>query len=560
MRCRASLLASLLVFAGFATAYGQGGPPPPPPPGPVPPPPVPPGNPITPAKANLGKVLFWDEQLSSSRTVACGTCHIPTKGGSDPRTFVGSPFSVAPGFDGAFGGADDVNGSIGVVRHVEAGSFTNEAPFGLDRQVTSRKAPSMIMAAYSPLLFWDGRADPSFQDPVTGVTTLAAVAALESQAVGPPVSDVEMGHVGRDWPDVIARIVESRPLALSPSLPPSLSAWIAGRTYPELFAEAFGSPVVTASRVAMAIATYERTLVANQSPFDAFLAGVPGALTPQQNAGRNVFLGPGNCVPCHGGNLQTDNQFHNNGVRPIFEDLGRGAITGNPADNGRFRTPTLRNVALRGPYFHNGGFQTLAEVVDFYDRGGDFFVGQDLLIQPLGLTPQQKNDLVAFLGALTDPRVAAGLPPFDRPVLYSESNRVPDHFGAGSPGSGGFTPRFVAFEPAVIGNPNFTFGIADALGGATTLLAIDVARSPPGTTVGGLPFHLAGSFAFTVLPLGTMSGAGAGEGWMAITSPLPPSPGLPGFELVMQAFVVDAAGTGGLAATEGLELLFFVGT
>lgn len=545
---------AFLVLMIVPTAFSQGGPPPP---GPVPPPPVPPGNPITTAKANLGKVLFWDEQLSSSRTVACGTCHIPTKGGSDPRSFVGSPVSTHPGLDALFGTPDDVTGSIGVVRHTAPGPFVNVAPFELARQVTNRKAPSMIFAAYSPRLFWDGRANPSFQDPITGSTTLLANAALESQAVGPPVSDVEMGHIDRDWADVLARLLVARPLALSPQLPPALEAWIADRSYPELFQEAFGSPALNPSRVAMAIATYERTLIANQSPFDAFLAGVPGALTPQQNAGRNVFLGPGNCVPCHGGNLQTDHLFHNNGVRPIAEDLGRGAITGNPGDNGRFRTPTLRNVALRGPYFHNGGFQTLLQVVEFYDRGGDFFVNQDPAINPLGLTPQQKTDLVAFLGALTDPRVAAGLPPFDRPVLYSESDLVPDHFGTGSPGAGGFTPRFVAFEPAVIGSPNFTFGIADARGGAPAFLALDVARSLPGTIVSGLPFHLAGSFAFTVLPLGVTAGTGDGNGWLSVTSALPPSPGLPGFELVMQAFLADPAGVSGFAATEGLELEFF---
>jgi cytochrome c peroxidase len=398
MRCRRPpFLPMLAVFAFTPVAFSQGGPPPPPP-GPVPPPPVPLGNPITPAKVNLGKVLFWDEQLSSSRTVACGTCHIPTKGGSDPRSFVDSPISTHPGFDDLFGTPDDVTGSIGLVRSTASGAFTPDAAFGVERQVTGRKAPSMIMAAYSPRLFWDGRADPVFEDPITGNITLNNLAALESQAVGPFVSDVEMAHVGRDFQDVLDRLAEVDPLALSPQIPAALETWINDRSYPQLFAEAFGTPTITGSRVAMAIATYERTLIANQSPFDAFLAGTPGALTPQQNAGRNVFLGPGNCVPCHGGNLQTDNLFHNNGVRPIFEDLGRGAITGNPADNGRFRTPTLRNVALRGPYFHNGGFQTLAEVVEFYDRGGDFFVNQDILVQPLGLSQQQKNDLVAFLG------------------------------------------------------------------------------------------------------------------------------------------------------------------
>ncbi len=554
---RSVTLSLLLWSLVSATAFSQAPPPPPPPPGPLPPPPVPLGNPITPAKINLGKTLFWDEQLSADRTVACGTCHIPTRGGSDPRSILDSSFATHPGFDTLFGTPDDVTGSPGVVKNSASGALVKEAPFDLVPQVTPRKAPSMINAAYAPRLFWDGRADNVFTDPLTGAVVLQNLAALESQSVGPPVSDVEMGSVSRTWTDVANRITSVTPLALAPVIPPALSLWINGRPYAALFTEAFGSAGITPSRIAMAIATYERSLVSNQSPFDNFLAGVPNALTPQQLAGFNLFTTPGTCVPCHGGPLQTDQAFHNNGVRPIFEDLGRGAITGNPGDNGRFKTPNLRNVALRGPYFHNGEMATLLDVVNFYDRGGDFHLNQDPVIHPLNLNPTQKANLVAFLSALTDPRVAAGVAPFDRPLLYSESAKVPQSYGLGSPGSGGFTPRFVALEPPMLGNPGFTFGIADALGGAPTILALDVAASPPDTVVAGLPFHLAGSFAFTVLPIGSMLGTGAGGGFTSLTWALPNTPTLAGFELFLQAFIVDTDGKNGFATTPGLEIRLF---
>lgn len=526
---------------------------------PLPPVPIPPGNPITTAKTNLGKVLFWEEQMSATGTMACGTCHIPSKGGSDPTSLVSNPFSTHPGLDGVLGTPDDITGSQGVVRNDELGSYLNTGTFGLERQVTNRKAPSMIMAAFAPTLFWDGRAQGPFEDPVTGNVVLNGPVSLENQAVGPPVSDVEMGHVGIDWADVTAKLATVKPLGLATNIPLALTTWINGRTYPQLFQEAFGTPDVTATRIAMAIATYERTLIPNQSPFDAFLAGNPGALTPQQQQGRQLFQTPGNCVPCHGGPLTTDNVFHNNGVRPINEDLGRGAITGNPADNGRFRTPSLRNVALRGPYFHNGRFQTLADVVDFYNRGGDFHINQDPIIHPLGLNATQRAAIVAFLESMTDPRVANELPPFDRPTLYSQSTRVPNPYGIGAAGAGGSIPRFVALEPAYLGNPQFTLSLADGLGGAPTFLGIDIARSAPGTTVSGIPFQLAASFAFTLLPLGNLQGAGAGEGWMSLTSALPNMPTLIGQTIDMQAFFLDPDGKNGLSATRGLELTFFAG-
>jgi cytochrome c peroxidase len=554
------LLPAALVFA-FAvspllvsSAAAQIGPPPPPP---FPPVVAPPGNPITPAKASLGQALFWDEQLSSARTVACGTCHIPAAGGSDPRSAAPGPLAQHPGFDGLFGTDDDLQGSPGVVGTDAANLLQPTDPFAFVPQVTGRKAPTMVNAAFVPALFWDGRAGGAFSDPLTGALLLPFGAALESQAAGPPVSSVEMAHSGRDWADVAARVAASPPLALATDVPAALSAWIAGRDYPAQFGEAFGSPEVTPARIAMAIATYERTLVSDQAPWDDFVAGVPGALTPLQDLGRAVFFGPGRCNICHGGPLFTDNLFHANGVRPPEEDPGLGALTGLPQDQGRFKTPTLRNVALRAPFFHTGSFPTLASVVEFYDRGGDFLQNQDPAIIPLNLTQPQKDALVAFLGALTDPRVAAEAAPFDRPVLYGGSDRQPQPFGLGAAGSGGLVPLHIAQQPPLLGNPALMLGVGRVLGGAPLLLGVDLASSPPGTFVKGVPFHLGLTPAFALLPFGVAQGAGAGLGFASFSVAVPADPDALGVEVVLQWFSVDAGAAGGLAASRGLRFEFF---
>lgn len=524
----------------------------------LPPVPVPPGNPISAAKADLGKVLFWDEQLSSTRTMACASCHLPASGGSDPLSRAPGPLSLHPGADGLFGTADDVRGSPGVVKNEATGLFLKEEPFPLVRQVTGRKAPSMINAAYSPALFWDGRAGGAFDDPLTGTLLLPFNAALESQAAGPPISDVEMAHGGRDWNDVASRIETVEPLALASDIPAALVGFIAGRGYPALFQSAFGSPDVTPARICMAIATYERTLISDQTPFDAFVAGNNQALSQQQRRGLQTFNGPGRCVLCHGGPLFTNQQFVNIGVRPPAEDLGLGGITGQPQDRGRFKVPGLRNVGLRGPYFHNGSQQTLGDVVAFYNRGGDFAQNRDPRIRPLGLSPQQQADLVAFLTVgLTDPRVAAESAPFDRPTLYAETDRVPSGFGAGFPGSGDITPRWLALEPPLVGNPSLTLAIADGLGGATPLLLLDILPAPPGTTLRGMPFHLGGTAALSISALAALFDVGPGEGWRSFSNAIPDSPALAGQTVYLQALLLDAGSPSGLSATPGLALEFF---
>jgi cytochrome c peroxidase len=515
------------------------------------PPAAPAGNPVTAAKAYLGKALFWDEQLSSTRTVSCGTCHFATKGGSDSRTAVGSLRARNAGADGLFNTADDVFGSPGVSLTNADGTYSLSPVYGFGEQVTSRKSLSYVNAGYSNALFWDGRAGAVFTDPLSGTVVLANGAALESQVLGPPVNSAEMAHAGRDWNDVAARISSSKPLALSPDLPAGLKAWVDGRTYPELFAEAFGTGDVTPSRIAMAIATFERTLYSDRTPFDASAQGI-SQLSAAEARGQAVFNGAGRCDTCHTGTLFSDNQFHNIGLRPQSQDPGRFAVTNNANNLGEFRTPSLRNVGLRSPYFHTGQFSTLEEVVDFYNRGGDFDAPNidRNRVRPLGLSAQQRSDLVAFLrNALTDPRVAAGQAPFERPMLYTESDRVPQLTGTGTPGSGGMVPQVAAVEPPLAGNPTFTVAVSNALGGAQAVLVVD--RSDPGA---GPSVPSTGSFARVGAQL---SGVGAGAGVGSVSLQIPDGAAFVGSTFYGRWYVTDPGAAGGVAVSPAFKFTVF---
>ncbi|MBV9927865.1 MAG: DUF4214 domain-containing protein [Acidobacteria bacterium] len=515
------------------------------------PPAAPAGNPVTAAKAFLGKALFWDEQLSSTRTVSCGTCHFATNGGSDSRTVAGSARAKNPGADGLFDTADDVFGSPGVPLNNLDGTYGLSPTYGFREQVTGRKSKSYIDAAFSNTLFWDGRATQTFTDPLTNQVVLQAGAALESQVLGPPVNSAEMGHTGRDWNDVAARVASAKPLALSSDVPAGLRAWIDGRTYPELFAEVFGTSDVTPARIAMAIATFERTVYSDRTPFDLSTQGIT-PLPAAEQRGLNVFNGQGRCNTCHAGVLFSDNQFHNIGLRPQTEDTGRFQVTGNANNMGEFRTASLRNVSLRAPYFHNGRFNTLEEVVDFYNRGGDFDAPNidRNRIRALGLSAQQRSDLVAFLrNALTDPRVAAGQTPFERPMLYTESTRVPALTGAGTPGSGGGVPTMIASEPPLAGNPNFTIAVSNALGGAQAVLVVD--RNDPGA---GPSVPSTGSFARVGVQL---NGGGAGQGTGSVSLQIPNSAAFVGQTFYGRWYVTDAAAAGGVAVSAAVRFTVF---
>ena len=517
-----------------------------------PPPPPNPGNATTGTKVYLGKALFWDEQLSSTRTVACGTCHHSSNGGTDPRSVAQGAKSINPGLDGVLNTQDDVRGSLGVPSNDVSGQYVNVQTYGLAAQVTDRKTASHVNAGYSQELFWDGRANSTFTDPITGLIVLPSNAALESQVLGPPVSSAEMGHNGRDWNDVAARVTASKPLALSPLVPIALQTWINGRTYPELFLEAFGTAEVTPARIAMAIAAFERSLYTDRAPVDLDVAGIQPMSQAARN-GRQIFNGPGNCNLCHAAPLFTDNQFHDIGVRPAIEDTGRQHVTGSVNSAGQFRTPSLRNVGLRQSFFHNGQFRTLQEVVAFYDRGGDFRSQQtnpnrDPRVVPLGLSPGAQNDLVAFLNALTDPRMATEQAPFDRPVLFTESNRVPQIIGSGTAGADGIVPEIQAISPPVYGNPNFTISLNKSLGNATAILVVSQRNYV------ALPAHPSrvGLFRGSV----TTANTGPGNGWASLSFAIPEEHRNAG-KYYARWFVLDPTAPGGYSMTPAVVFTLF---
>ena len=376
--------------------------------------PEPPENPLTDSKALLGKFLFWEEQLSHDNSISCGTCHGPEVGGSDPRA--DDPRSVHPGFDGVFGTPDDISGSIGVVLQQCSGALMDDGVFYPQRQVTSRKSQPMIAAGYHPTLFWDGRAGPEFIDPETGQVLIPIGGALEAQAVAPIVSMVEMGCDTLGWDSVRQKLISVTPMALATDLPDDIvDALLLFVDYPSLFENAFGDTEITAARIAFAIASYERILIPDRTPFDLFNEGIADALTDTQQQGMLLFID--NCLPCHSTPALGDGLFRNIGVRPIFEDEGHFVVTGDPADMGHFKTPSLRNVGLRAPYFHNGGKADLDEVLAFYNGGGDF-EPNDPLMEPMGLSNMDLSLIKDFiLNGLTDSRAEFGLPPFDHPTM-----------------------------------------------------------------------------------------------------------------------------------------------
>ncbi len=542
-------------------------------------PPVPAGNPITPAKSVLGKILFWEEQMSSNNRVACGTCHKTEFGGGDNRRV------PHPGADGVFGNADDTFGSPGVPNSRSDNTYAPDTAFGLTEQVTGRTSPSFITGAYFPEMFWDGRARGVFNNPETGTVSLPAGGALESQSVGPPLSDVEMAHDLRTWNELKTKLASSLPMALATNLPPDMAAAIAANpTYPQLFAAAFGDVAITGERIAFALASYERSLVPDQTPWDQAQRGVPGAMTQSQINGQNNFLrppgGPGGgfgCGACHvpplfagvtappGGGAPV--LFRNIGLRPIAQDIGRQAVTNNPADRGRFKVPSLRNSGLRTQFFHAGGLQNIGQVVGFYiGGGGPNLDNKDPLLVPLNPPPpappipqQVVNEVIDFVSnALTDPRVRNRQFPFDRPTLLSE--RLPQvgiQFGASTPGSGLQVPIALAGVPANIGNADFKVGLGNALGGAPALLGVSTTSSPGGTTFAGFALNI-GLPELALLTIASEGPAGQpGRGFGTVLFPIPFDAGLVGLTMYVQWFVADPNGISGIAASRGAEIRFF---
>lgn len=512
----------------------------------LPPVPFPPQNPITAPKAVLGKILYWDEQLSSSDTVACGSCHIPRAGGA------AAVFATHPGLDGVAPSPDDIRGSSGVVHMDANGHYTSQAPFGLSVQVTGRAAQSAITSQYSPLQFWDGRAGAALVDPLTNQTVIQGGASLEVQSLGPILNSVEMAHEGRTWAEVTAKLAASRPLALATNLPGDVATALAGNpSYGDLFQRAFGDAAITPVRIAMAIATYERTLVANQTPWDAFAAGNPGALTPQQQQGMMIF-GQSGCAACHRPPFFTDHSFRNIGIRPVQEDSGRQAITNQPGDAGRFKVPSLRNVGLKTNFMHQGRFTTLQQVIDYYGGVGQRFgPNLDPAFLAVRLPQQQRAALDDFVrNALTDPRVTQGLPPFDRPTLRSERPGA-IRLGQASAGSGGQVPALIDVQPAYPGALEFRIGLRNALGGAAAMLAVSPLQgSYP------LPVPIGVDLGAAILEFASTSGSGAGNGVATWIWGLPNLSSLNGLPIFAQGFVLDpGSNTMGIAATRVSRLV-----
>jgi cytochrome c peroxidase len=322
------------------------------------PPEIPDDNPLTTAKVELGRKLYFDVRLSKQGNISCATCHTPAAGFADPR---GQKTSA--GGDGRFG---------------------------------PRNTPTTLNAAFLAEQFWDGRA-----------------ATLEEQAVLPFINPIEMGI-----PDH-----------------PALERLVAGLPdYPPLFRRAFGGGEVTVDRIGKAIASFERTLISLSAPIDRFVAGAQDAMPEPARRGWELFNGKARCNTCHGHvgafPLFTDELYHNIGVEtkdvdfaslakrareaatspeafeqlafdPQASALGRFIVTRQPKDIGAFKTPQLRNVALTAPYMHDGSQATLLEVVEFYDRGGEPNPHLDGGIRRLGLSPQEKADLVELMQTFT---------------------------------------------------------------------------------------------------------------------------------------------------------------
>jgi cytochrome c peroxidase len=248
--------------------------------------------------------------------------------------------------------------------------FSNARQYGVgvEGKLGIRNVPTVLNAAYYSSQFWDGRAK-----------------SLEDQAKGPILNPAEMASS------------EERVVKVLGAIP----------AYREAFRRAFGDPAISLDRAARAIATFERTLVSGGSPFDRWkFGGEEGALSAEEKRGFDLFKSKAQCVKCHlvdeFSAPFTDNKFHNIGIGMDKQkpEPGRAEITKDRKDHGKFKTPSLREVTRTAPYMHDGRFNTLEEVIDFYDKGGHPSPSLDPDIFPLKLTQKEKKDLLAFLRTL----------------------------------------------------------------------------------------------------------------------------------------------------------------
>jgi len=284
---------------------------------------VPADNELTVYRVELGKLLFFDPNLSSDRSVSCASCHVP-----------------------------DLSFSDGRVKAV-----------GVEGRTALRNTPSLTNVAYHSTFMRDG-----------------GVPILEAQVLAPLSDDHEM-NIHLD--SAVHR------LALNPD-------------YRRLAMLAYNREF-DASVLVRAIASYERTLISSNSAYDHYtFLSTTNALTESQKRGMSLFMGDAQCAACHAGTHFTDGSFASNGLYLSYEDVGRQRITGKMADNGKFKVPSLRNVSRTAPYMHNGSLATLEEVIDHYNSGGKEHRNKSDLIRPLHLSQKDKDDIIAFLHALTD--------------------------------------------------------------------------------------------------------------------------------------------------------------
>ena len=239
---------------------------------------------------------------------------------------------------------------------------------GVGFKLGGRNSPTVINRLFSSDQFWDGRAKD-----------------LEEQAHGPLTNPVEMAMASHDAVVGEVKKVDA---------------------YKPFFKAAYGSEDIDMKKIADAIASYERTVVSGNSPFDRYQAGDKDALSASQVRGWALFQGKANCQTCHVSFNFTDEGYHNLGVgwdpaKKELKDVGRFEVTKNPMDKGAFKTPTLRNIVETAPYMHDGSESTLRQVIELYDRGGNANPNLSPKMKPLNLTPAEKDDLLAFLLALT---------------------------------------------------------------------------------------------------------------------------------------------------------------
>ena len=524
-----------------------------------PPPPAPSNNPHTPEKELLGMALFFEEQLSSTGTVACATCHDFQSGGVDART----AHSLNPGVDGVFGTADDQHGSPGIALVGPTGQAIAHPTAGFGAQITRRRAPTVINSGYHTHLMYDG-----------------GKASLEDVIAVPPINPIEMGHSGRTWTHVEQKIAGATPLLFASNLPQRLQNFLAGHDYPELFQITFGTPAVTQQRIVDSIATYVRTLNSDQSKWDLVQHG-QAQLTAEEQLGLTLFETPANgatsCHTCHGdfedavltegpiagqmtmvstgyygAPVATRLVFHNIGIRPPAEDPGRQVVTTVAADTGKFRVASLRNVALTAPYFHNGSASNLRTVLDFYNRGGDFHSNQAANLTPRNYSVSDKEAIIALLETLTDPRVAAGVQPFDRPTLGSQNGAFVTSHGAGSVTQSGQMVANAPYAP-LLGESSFQLTLSGVTPGTPTFLLWDTALGA-GNAPFGIDLGLTSSFQAFLVGVGEWSWTLPGTGIKVVPLPLPNQPSLSGAVLYAEWLALEPSQSSQWATSDALRI------